>query len=193
MYRSNFREPRVAALLGSLKGGVGPFLNFFIGAIGVEVDLGAFAGQRDDAGRADLGGLAHDVIHRATLGEGLTERDGEGERLEFLFEADLETSGAFVSGGEFANPFGAAPIEGDDGVAGGGTVDDDEVVRLLSGENKLRGFGLGRRGVDAEIGHEQSGRGPWLRVEGKKKGRPTVRPSALTDLTINYEYPKKNG
>ena len=172
---------------------MGPFLDFFIGAIGVEVDLGAFAGERDDAGGADLRGLADDVVHRAAFGEGLAECDREGERLKFLFEAHLEASGAFVGGGEFANPFGAAPVEGDDGVAGGGAVDDDEVVRFVGGEDELRGFGLGWRGVDAEIGHEQSGRVRWWQVEGKKKERPTARPSALTDLTINYEYPKKNG
>ena len=117
MYGGDFREPRIAALLRGLEGGMGPFLDFFIRAIGVQVDLGAFTSERDDAGRADLGGLADNVVHRTALGEGLTERDREGKRLKFLFEADLQTSRAFVGGGEFANPFGAATVEGDDGVA----------------------------------------------------------------------------
>jgi hypothetical protein len=35
----------------------------------------------------------------------------------------------------------------------GGTVDDDEMMRLVGREDKLCRFGLGRCGVDAEIGH----------------------------------------
>ena len=70
-----------------------------------------------------------------------------------MTEAHLEHGVDAIVVGQFANPFGTATVERDHGIAGGGAVDDDEVVRLLSGEADFAGLAFGREGVGAEVGH----------------------------------------
>ena len=70
-----------------------------------------------------------------------------------MLRADFEARGTFVGGREFADPFGAVAIEGNDGGAYVGTVHDDEVMRLVGRKGEVCGFGRGGRAVNAKIGH----------------------------------------
>src|SRR5690606_27184390 len=142
-----------AALLGGFEGGDAPFVGFAVGAVGVEVDLGAGGQQRFDGGGAEFGGVAHDVVHDAALGQGLGEGDGGVGAGVAAGGLDAERGGAAVGVGEGAGPLGADAVEGDDGVAGAGAVDGDEVVRFLRRKAQF-GDGGRRRGVkNAMVGH----------------------------------------
>lgn len=150
---SDFGEEGIAALFRGLECGGLPLVDFLVGATGIEVDLGAVAFERNDARGADLGGFAHDGVHRRTFGQRLAEGDFVSERFCVLVEADLEDGGVFAIGRELADPFGAAAIERDDGVAGAGAIDGDEVVRFLRRENDFGRLGGGGITIRAEVGH----------------------------------------
>ena len=106
--------------------------------------MGAFADERDDAGGADLGGFADDVIEAGALREGLREGDRVRKRRGAVGVADGEDGGVFGSGGEFAEPFGAATVKCDDWVALAGTIHDDEMVRFVAVERELAGNRVSR-------------------------------------------------
>ncbi len=108
-------EPRIAALFGGFERGGAPLVDFFVLTLPIEVDLGAFAFERHDARRAELGGAAHNVIHRGAFRERLAEREVKGEGRVSKRREDAQAGGGATGGGEFAGPLGALPIEGDYG------------------------------------------------------------------------------
>lgn len=153
LHGSDFGQPRVAALLGRLDGGGEPFLLFLGGAVTVEVDLRALRQQRHDAPRAQLGGLAHNLVHRRALGQGLRERDGSGQRRRLPGALHAEERGLLRRVGALAQPLASAPVEGCHRVAAPAAVDGDEVVALGLIEPDFGGVGRGGGSVGAEVGH----------------------------------------
>lgn len=158
-------------MFGGLEGGGGPLFVFAVGAVVVEVDLGASRGERDEASDADLGGFAHDGIHGGAFGERLGKGDGGGAGGGGAAGNDVEDGGAFGRAGEGSKPLAAVAVESDDGIADAGTVDVDEVVRLGRVKGELAGGrGADERVVNTVIGHrKRTQKRPPPSVEGRKQ------------------------
>ena len=193
--RDDFGEPGVATLFGGLEGSGAPFFELLVLTFVVEVDLGALAGEGDNAAGADLGGFAHNGVHARAFGKGLGEGDVVGERRDVARALDGEDGGRFGGGREVANPLGAAAVEGNDGRVAAGAVDGDKVVRFLSAQAQGGRVNFGRDAVNAEVGH---GREASEEVDKRRcPSRKTVRaldlgrPAPLPTLrTTNYDYQK---
>ena len=187
----DFGEPRVAALFGGFEGGGAPLFELLFLPFAVEVDLGALAGDRDDAAGADLGGFAHDAVHAGAFGEGLRERDFVGQGSGAADALDGEHGGGIRIAGEDADPLGAASIEGDHQGTAAGAVDDDEVVGFVCGEAQGGGIKFGREAVNAEVGHgvraaSEEADEQHCPPRKNSKGAEPWKASALADLR-NYK------
>ncbi len=99
LQRGDIEEPGIAALFGGFEGGGAPFLDFFVLTVAVEVDLGAFADDGDDAGGTDFGGFADDIVETGAFRKGLGERDGVGKGRGPVSVANGENGGVFGVGG----------------------------------------------------------------------------------------------
>ena len=130
-----------------------PFLDLPVLTVVVEVHLAALARERQDAGDAELRGVAHDVVHHGAFGQRLRERDGAGQGSALARGAHGERGGLFAVARQFALPLGAVAVEGDHRIAEPRSIHDDEMVRLLAGEDDLGAPGGGRLAEDAEVGH----------------------------------------
>ena len=118
-------DERVATLLGRFEGGGLPFTNFLFLPISFEMDLSSLTEEGDDAGGSNLGGLAHNGIHIAAFGESLAERNFKWKRGHLLCETHFQHGGIFAICSQFADPFTAMSIKGDNGIAEMSTIDGD--------------------------------------------------------------------
>src|SRR5690606_7675145 len=94
----------------------------------------------------------------------------------FAFRDDLEAGGVAVGVDADALPFVTVSIEGDNGIAGAGAVDADEVAALFGREENFGGGGFRRRSEASKIGHVSSNHSPWG-VANRKGAARTAAPN----------------
>jgi len=151
--KSNFREAILTALLAGFDGDFAPFVSFF-GCIGPgDLDHGAVGKEGRDPGGSEFNRLLNDEVHVFTLGYGLGQGDGTGQRRRGGFLANSQKHGLAFQGADLRGGFGAFAVEDDNTIIWFQSEDIEGVMGF--GGIQSGGGGVPRGGWEIKSIHEE--------------------------------------